>query len=211
MLPRRCKKCRCYVAPQLKRCPRCNKVVPSNVVVKPTKEEKQAARVKLDDKLPTIHAKKMRWRPSDITLKSHHQLVDEVKRKIARADTARARNALRSELRVFQAVVKPIPHPEKCWTTETRYDHHGSIPVFISPKGRRYVLAEKDEAASLIIINRKRAPFPRSRLVRFEQSEVFGRIKLAEKHAKQAAEKKAAKEKDKDSDKPKKKRRKKRT
>jgi hypothetical protein len=183
MLPRRCKKCRCYVAPQLTRCPRCNKATPSLVVVAPTKEEKQSARAKQDAKVPLIHAKHIHWIPSAFSLEAHRNMVEELKRRLAKADTARMRNTIRSEMRCVKLTLarENVPKGKKGWTSETFHTKQQCISIFISPKKYRYVLADKDGPADLIIANRKRnAPTPFSRLCRFEKSR-YARMKKAEK------------------------------
>lgn len=182
-LPRRCKKCRCYVAPQLQRCPRCNKVAPSNVVVKPTKEEKQEARAKRDAKVPLIHAKNIHWVPSAFALRAHEAMVEELKRRLDKADTARLRNTIRSELRCTKATLarKNVPSGKKAWTSEIFHTKQQCISVFVSPKKHRYVLAERDGPADLIIQNKKnRKTMPFTRLIRFEKSR-YARMKKAEK------------------------------
>lgn len=186
--PRRCKKCRCYVADQLTKCPRCNTSAPTIVVLTKAqqRDEKVARNAKAEEKLPRIHQKNIRWKPSAFSLAAHRDLEQEIRRRIERADTPRMRNAFRSELRAVQAVLRRGTQSGPCWHREFQYDHDGAVSVYVSPKGRRYVLAERDETASLIIENRKNAIVPRTRLVRYEHSNVFGRIKLEEKIAKQA-------------------------
>lgn len=181
--PRRCKHCRCFTAPHLKRCPRCDKVVPSNVVIKLTKEEKQAERVKLDADVPVIHRKNMQWVPSALSIRCHQQLLDEVRDKLKRADTAHERNVLRSEIRCIKTTLnKTASDAKRRWTTELFRAKHASIHVFISPKGKRYVGAESDRPADLIIKNGPKASTPLSRLQLFEKSPYF---KMQQADAKQ--------------------------
>lgn len=174
MLPRRCRHCRCYVAPQLKKCPRCNKGVPTNIVVKPTKEEKQEARVQRDKNVSVIHAKHMHWIPSAFTLRQQTLMLDELKRRLDRAETAALRNTIRSELRAAKATLArtTVPAGKKPWTSEIFHAKTSCISVFISPKKLRYVLASRDGPADLIIESRKkhRRGIPFIRLQRFEKS-----------------------------------------
>jgi hypothetical protein len=181
VLPRRCKKCRCFVAPQLHRCPRCKKRAPPLVQPKLSKEDKQAARAKRDAKVPVIRAKHMHWIPSKFSLNAHKQLVIELQRRLDKATSPRLRNVVRSELRAAKAVLARHTAPEgkKAWTWEIYHTKQMCVSVFVSPKGHRYVVAEKDGAADLIIENRKHAAFPFSRLERFEKSR-YARMKKAE-------------------------------
>lgn len=173
-LPRRCKKCRCYVAPQLKRCPRCGKLAPSLIVMKPTKEERAEAREKRDAKVPTIQAKNIHWVPSRFALNMHRAMVDELKRRLDKADSARSRNAIRSEMRATKAQLAraDVPSDKKAWTTMLFHAKQSSITIFISPKQHRYVLAGRDDPADLLIETRKkhRASIPYLRLRRFKKS-----------------------------------------
>lgn len=194
-LPRRCAKCRCYVADWLKFCPRCNAKAPPVIAAKLPAEERDEARAKADAKLPVILQKNMRWAPTAIALDSHRGLEREVLRKIHSADTPRHRNALRSELRLIRAVLNKKVDAKKRWSYEIMYDLEGSVMVFTSPKKRRYVIAERYEPASLIVKNRARAGTPFTRLVRYEESNSFGRIKREEKLVKIAIEKATVKEK----------------
>lgn len=195
--PRRCSKCRCYVADQLPHCPRCNSKVPSRAAASgpTTKEERAAARAKAEAKLPVIRHKKVKWKPSERAVEAHKLMLEELKRKIARADTARVRNALRAELRLARATIQRGEQKGSFWRYEFRYELGGSVVVFISPKGRRYVTAGRDEPATLLMQNRLRGLPPMLRLVRFEQSEVYGRIQLETKIAKQEMAKAVAKAK----------------
>lgn len=119
MFPRRCKKCRCYIAPQLHRCPRCRKVAPP-LGVKPTKEDKHEARAKRDAKVPTVQSKNIHWVPSKFALDAHILMVDELRRKIDKADSAVMRNVHRSELRAVRATLARanVPKGKKPWTSE---------------------------------------------------------------------------------------------
>lgn len=183
MLPRRCKKCRCYIAPQLQRCPRCNKLAPA-MKTAPTKEEKKDARAKRDAKVPTIHAKNIHWVPSAFSIAAHKSMAEELKRRLAKADTPRMRNTIRSEMRANSAHLArtKVPSGKKAWTTEIFHTKQQCISVFISPKNHRYVSAEKDGPADLIVINRKKHArgMPFSRLQRFEKSR-YARMKKQEK------------------------------
>lgn len=186
MLPRRCKKCRCYVAPQLTKCPRCGTASPSLVVNKPTKEEQEAALATRDAKVPTIDGKKIHWMPSAFALRVHHQNLEESKRLLAKAETARERNAIRSEIRSTKAFLarKTVPSGKRGWTTERVATTHTSVVVFVSPKNHRYVIAERDAPADLIIIpakkkNRRGGAF--GRLQRFEKSPYAKAIKKERK------------------------------
>lgn len=193
-LPRRCSKCRCYVADWLKSCPRCNTKAPPIIASKLPSEEREEAQAKADAKLPTIKQSAMLWAPSEFAVAAHRNLEREVLHKIKKADTPRMRNAFRSELRSIRAVLtKKVPR-RKRWTYQVVYDSQGSVMVFTSPKKRKYVLAERWEPADLIVLNRARTGFPTTRLVRYETSNVFGRVKREEKVVKQLAEKAVAKE-----------------
>jgi hypothetical protein len=184
MLPRRCKKCRCYVAPQLTRCPRCATRAAPLESPKLTREDKQSARAKRDAKVPVVHAKHIHWIPSAFSLRAHEAMIDELNRRLDKADTPRLRNTVRSELRTVRAVLAraTVPSGKKPWTTETFHTKQTCVQVFVSPKKHRYVLADRDGPADLIIANRKnRKTMPFSRLQRFEHSR-FARMKKLEKH-----------------------------
>ena len=174
MLPRKCKSCRCYVAPHLLRCPRCNTRAPALAVPqKPTKGDRDAERAKRDAALPMIRAVKMKWAPSVLTLRSHEKLHREVQRKLSDADTPRLRNSLRSELREIRRVLARGTNIDRkhTWTTEIFHAKHVAVTIFISPKGKRYVLATRDGPADLIVQNRKKnRGLPFTRLVLFERS-----------------------------------------
>lgn len=181
MLPRKCKKCKCYVAPQLQRCPRCNTKAPA-MKTAPTKEEKQDERAKRDTKVPLLHAKNIHWVPSAFSVQAQTALLNEQERRLAKADTARLRNTIRSEIRATKAHLAKakVPSGKKPWTTEIFHTKQMCVSVFISPKKHRYVLAERDGPADLIVQNKKRAAVPFTRLQRFEKSR-FARMKKAEK------------------------------
>lgn len=175
-LPRRCKKCRCYVAPQLDRCPRCNLKAPPMVVAvaKATREERAAERAKRDEKLPIVHAKNIHWAPSAFALRTHEEMVPELQRRLDKADTPALRNTIRSELRAVKATLarKTAPSGKHMWTTEIFHAKHACIVIYISPKKHRYVSATRDGPADLLVVNRKKhaRSLPYSRLVRFERS-----------------------------------------
>ena len=195
-LPRRCSKCKCYIAPQLLKCPQCRAPAPAVKNAAATKEERAAKIAKEEAKLPVIRRKKVKWKPSTFAIEAHRALEQEIKRKIGKAESARLRNALRSELRVVRATLKRGEQKGSFWRHEFQYELSGSVPVLISPKGRKYVIAEKDEPATLLMESRKHG-LGMMRLVRFEQSAVYGRIQLEKKIAKQAMQKAVAKAKDK--------------
>jgi hypothetical protein len=169
MLPRRCKHCRCYIADWLKRCPRCRKLAPS-LAVKPTKEEKDVARSKRDASVPVIHQKNMQWVPSELARSANRALLHETQRKMSDATTPRMRNTVRSELRLIKSVLAKKAEPAHRWTYEIFHGRYYSALVYISPKNRRYVLADKDAHADLIVKNRKRTGFAVTRLQLFEKS-----------------------------------------
>lgn len=184
MLPRRCKKCRCFIAPQLTRCPRCRKLAPPLATSVVTKEDRVAARAKRDAKVPVIYAKHMHWIPSAFARTAHASLVEELQRRLGSTESLRLRNTIRSELRAAKAVLArtTVPKDKKPWTTEIFHTKQMCVSVFISPKKHRYVLAERDGPADLIIINRKnKKEIPFTRLQRFEHSR-FARMKKLEKH-----------------------------
>jgi hypothetical protein len=144
--------------------------VPSNTIVKLTKEEKVAARLAKDADVPMIHQKNMQWVPSALTVQIHKQTLHEVERKLSDADTPRQRNALRSEIRQIKRVIGTTAEPAHRWTSETFHGKYASVLVYISPKNRRYVLAGADTPADLIIKNRRSAGVPFSRLQLFDKS-----------------------------------------
>lgn len=186
MLPRRCKKCRCYVAPQLTRCPRCNaKAAPIVVVEKPTKEDKATERDAHDAKLPTIKSINMKWVPSAFSMECHRGLLEETKRKLDKVDTARGRNALRSEIRLLKRYMARADgvNPAKRWTNEFFRTKKAAVCIFISPKGKRYVLASRDGPATLRIKHRKRQGMAFSRLLLFEKSPYARMVKEEKKDA----------------------------
>lgn len=173
MLPQRCKKCKCYVAPHLPKCPRCGAA--SAVVTKPTKEDKALARATQDAKVPTIQGKHIHWIPSERSLRIHRDKLTELDQLFKRAPTPKLRNAIRSEIRATKAHLSrsAVPSGKKGWTTENMMARHAFVVVFISPKKHRYVLAERDRPADLLIVpaNKKhRKGMPVIRLQRFEKS-----------------------------------------
>lgn len=174
MLPLRCVKCSCYIAPHLTACPRCGKSSPKQkAYVKPTKEEKQAERVKRDAKAPVIQAKHIHWKPSEYSLRAQTALLEELKRRLAKEDTARGRNTVRSEIRLVKAHLARAHAPagKKVWTTDNVRTKFGTVVVFISPKKNRYILADRDDAAHLIIQSRKpKTGIPFVRLAKYETS-----------------------------------------
>lgn len=185
MLPRRCKKCRCYVAPQLRKCPRCGTVAPALVVVtKPTKEELRDARAKRDTKVSVLHAKNIHWVPSAFSLRAWTSMVEELKRRFDKAETPRLRNTIRSEMRLNNAMLAraKVPSGKKPWTSEIYHTKQQCICIFVSARKHRYVMADKDEVADLIIIPRRghAKGMPPIRLKRFEKSR-YAKMKKAEK------------------------------
>lgn len=196
MLPRKCKSCRCYVAPQLDRCPRCNKRAPVLAVqTKPTKEDRAAERAKRDAKLPVIRAIKIKWRPSEFAIRSHRNLLEECRRKMDKADTPRLRNTLRSELReIKRFLARAELDPKHSWTSEIFHAKHTSVSVFVSPKGRRYVMATRDGPADLLIQNRKKMRgIPFTRLLLFDRSPYARQAKKDKQEAVVHKKRKAAK------------------
>jgi len=173
MLPRRCKKCRCYIAPHLTRCPRCNAVAPPVIVSKQTKEEKSAERAKRDAKVPVIRGQNIHWIPSAFALRASKDMVEELKRRLAKAETPRQRNGIRSELRLVNAkIARATASSDKhAWTTELFRAEQACIHVYISPKRHRYALAERDAPADLLIAPRTKSGLQEFiRLQRFEKS-----------------------------------------
>lgn len=171
-LPRRCTYCKCYVANWLTHCPRCNKLAPAIIQSnggKPTLEEREEERTTRDAKLPRIHGKKMQWKPSLFSIDQQRLMLDEVRERIERSETPEMRNALRSELRLIKATLAKAERTH-CWTYETHPSKHENFFIYISPKGRRYVLSTRDGPADLIIENKRGAAFPITRLQRFENS-----------------------------------------
>lgn len=180
MLPRRCKSCRLYIAPQFTRCPRCNVRAPALTVVKATKEDKAAERDARDAKLPVIKAIHMEWVPSAGAIRAHERSLKEIQRRMSDADTPRLRNTLRSEIRQIKSVLTKATqtNAKRRWTTEIVHTKHSSVTVFISPKGKRYVTATRDGPADLIIQQRKRVRgLPNPRLVLFDRSAVARSVK----------------------------------
>lgn len=173
MLPRRCKSCRCYIAPQLHRCPRCRATAPA-IPTKPTKEERKEARVKRDAKVPVIHAKNIHWVPSVFSLRAHTNMVEELRRRLDKETSPALRNTIRSEMRATKATLAraTVPSGKKAWTSEIFHAKQSCISIFIAPSKHRYVLADKDGAADLLVMSRKKHAkgMPFMRLVRFEKS-----------------------------------------
>lgn len=180
MLPRRCKKCACYIAPQLTKCPRCGLTAPA-LKEAATKEDRAASRLSADEKVPRVGRKKVRWAPSERAVESHAQTIDELKRQIERTDSVRLRNALRSQIRACKAIVEKGAKRKGAWTYEFFRTKHAAVPVAISPKGNRYVLAPTDAKADLIVQNRRGAAMPFSRLQRFEKSKYYRHVKDEQK------------------------------
>lgn len=152
------------------------------VAAKPTKEERQEARAKRDAKVPVIRAIHIQWVPSAFSIAAQKALLEEQQRRLDKADTPRLRNMVRSEIRATKAHLARahVTNGKKPWSTETFHTKQMCVLVFISPKKHRYVLADKDGPADLLIANRKRAVVPFTRLVRFEKSR-FARMKKLEK------------------------------
>lgn len=193
MLPRRCKKCSCFIAPHLDACPRCGKSSPKPAAaVKLSKEEKQAERAKLDTKVPTLSGKKIHWIPSAFSLRTQGDMLTELRRRLDQEESVTLRNTIRSELRLVKKHLAraAIPAGKLGWTTETLHTKHGCITIFISPKSHRYVLAERDTPADLIIHTKKLSV----RLQRFEKSRHAKALKREKKedvvHTKRRKEKK---------------------
>lgn len=200
MFPRRCKSCKCYVAPQLRKCPRCGKVAPE-LKPKQTKEDKSEARARRDEKVKVILGKTIHWVPSKFCLEAHANMVEELRRQIDKAESARMRNVLRSHLREVRRTLAraEVPEGKRPWTSEIYHTKQRCVSVFISPKGRRYVSAGRDAPADLIIQNPKRRKYvgmPVCRLQLFDKSPV-ARMKKAEKQEEETHKKrkKAKKEK----------------
>lgn len=168
-LPRRCTKCACYIAPQLARCPRCKTRAPV-LKIAPTKEDRAKQRAALDDDVPHIKRTKIRWAPSVRAVERHQQTLTNLKRQLARAETPRARNALRSEMRACNAVIAKNATRKGAWVSEFFRTKRFVIPMFISPKGNRYVSAPSDIRPDLVVQTRRGAAFPFVRLQRFEKS-----------------------------------------
>src|SRR5436190_5814676 len=174
MFPRRCKKCRCYVAPHLTACPRCGKRAESIVVTKPTKEQKAKEWAQRDAKVPLIQGKQIHWIPSAVSLRMHEAKLIELRKLFDKAKTPRDRNTLRSEIRVTKQHLerKHVPSGKKGWTTELEPGRTGMVVVFVSPK-HRYVLAERDRKCDLRIVpakKRVRRTTPEVRLEKYESS-----------------------------------------
>jgi hypothetical protein len=165
---------------------------------KPTKADLIDRRAKEDDGKPHIFAKNMVWRPSKFSLKEHTNKVEELRTLIERAETAKARNAFRSELRLAKAHLArgASSNGKKVWSSETLHTKYHSVPVFIGPTGKRYISAPDDESADLIIINRKKnRGMEFSRLQRFEGSSIQRQVEqYAEDDKKDAKRSKAKKE-----------------
>lgn len=158
------------------------------VVAKPTKEERAAERAKRDEKLPVVHAKNIHWIPSKFSLSAHRAMVEELKRRLGKADTPRLRNTIRSEMRCNSTTLAraKVPLGKKGWTTEIFYAKHACISVFISAKGHRYVLATRDGPADLIVQNKSRhvkVGLPYCRLLRFEKSPFARMVKKDKQEA----------------------------
>jgi hydroxylamine reductase (hybrid-cluster protein) len=166
------------------------------VTAKSTKENRAETLAKWDSGTPVIHQKNMQWKPSELAIASHHGLLKEVNAKLKDADSARLRNALRSERRLIERVLAKAKR-KKCWRAEVIHTRHTSVQVFVSPKNHRYVLASDDLKADLIVKNRKTAALPFTRLLRFEKSQypklIAQQKKAAEAATKKQKERKAAK------------------
>jgi len=155
------------------------------LATKPTKEDKSAARAKRDAKAPVVQSKSIHWVPSKFALEAHTNMVDELKRRIDKEESARMRNVLRSEMRSVRATLDRanVPPGKRPWTSEDFHAKKACISVFISPKNRRYVLAEKEGSADLIIEYPKKRRYvgmPFIRLQRFEKS-TYARMAKKEK------------------------------
>ena len=125
----------------------------------------------------------MHWKPSAYSLTAHQHQLTELKRQLGKAETARARNTLRSEIRLVKAHLDRAHAPDgkKVWTSEYLNTKVGYITIFISPKKHRYVTAGRDDPADLIIESRKKhRGIPFIRLRRFEKSSYAKLVKKAE-------------------------------
>jgi hypothetical protein len=174
MFPRRCKKCRCYIAPQLARCPRCGTEAPP-LATKPTKEDRQKQRATMDDDVPVLRGKRIHWVPSDFALQLHGEKLRYYRAQLEKAETASERNTARAHIRSNKEFLarKEVPDGKEGWTTQRFATKHGSVVVFVDPKGRRYVIAGKDDKADLIVVpadKRHRRGMPAIRLQQLESS-----------------------------------------
>jgi hypothetical protein len=190
MFPRRCKKCQCYIAPHLDKCPRCGKASPKPIAAaKQTKEEKRIARTKRDAKVPVIHAKNMHWVPSEFSMATNTAMLDELQRRFAKEETAQGRNTVRGEIRSVKAHLARaiVPDGKHAWTSEIfRTKKAGCIYLFISPKKHKYVTAERDGEADLLITPRKKhRDMGLLRLRRFEKSPYARMVKTEAQEDKQ--------------------------
>jgi len=139
--------------------------------------------LKLDDDVPTIHRSKMQWVPSTFSIAQHVILLDEVKRKLERAETAHERNVFRSEIRALKKYIGQTGEAKYRWTSELFRTKQATIAIYISPKGKRYVSAPDDAKADLIIKNKKGDARPVSRLQLFERSAYAKMVKADHKEA----------------------------
>jgi len=197
--PRKCKHCACYIADQLSVCPRCGKKAPPLVTAAPklSREERDAERAKLDVSVPVIHGKNMQWVPSALAVAANERNIVRAQQKLYRADTARGRNAARSEIRYSKRVLARTQTVDTKyrWTYEFLHTKHSSVCISISPKGHRYVPASANDKADLIIKYPSRAAFPFVRLQRFEKSHFARMIRQhAQEDAAHVKHKKAKKE-----------------
>lgn len=164
------------------------------VAVKLTKEEKKLERAQLDADVPVIHQKNMQWVPSQLTIDSHKVLLEEAQRKMAKAETAHERNVFRSEIRCIKLTLNRTASAKFRWTTELFHAKTKTISIFISPKGKRYVSADTDAKADLIVKNKKSSGSLTSRLQLFDKSPYFkmkkADVKLDKVHAKRKKVKK---------------------
>jgi hypothetical protein len=167
-------------------------------VAKPTKEERQEARTVMDAKVTTIHGKKIHWIPSALSIRIHEQKLKELGDLLQKGKTASERNTVRSEIRSTKEHLsrKTVPSGKKGWTTERIATKHAYVVVFISPKHHRYVLAERDHPADLLIIpakKRSRVGMAVMRLQRFEKSPHAKQIKKHDQEDKEHTKRKKIK------------------
>jgi len=115
---------------------------------------------------------------------------------MAKTDSVKLRNALRSQLRSikqFLAKADGVSARHR-WTTEIFHTKHASVTVFVSPKGRRYILASKDGPAHLIVIGRKKnRGLPAARLCLLEKSSLARAVRKEQHEEKVHSKRKKAK------------------
>lgn len=144
----------------------------------------------MDAKVSTIHGKTIHWIPSALSIRIHQQKLKELGELLEKGKSAAARNTIRSEIRATKEHLarQTVPSGKKGWTTESVPGRHSFVVVFVSPKEHRYVLAERDRPADLLIIPAKKRHRRGMEVMRLQRFEKSAHAKLIKKHQQETKE-----------------------